>query len=147
MPTYRFDLKEEYGKRLEKDAEDSMMTVQDYIRSRLFPAEDIFTMLELVKRIKAKGPFEFTISDLYSDEEWSSVDRSVAGVLGKNFYKFTSTHPDLGISLIPSRTLFLIRLLKSIAFFFAVMLYNYVHYFSIMLWRIYNYEKNSTYVH
>lgn len=41
MPTYRFDLKEEYGKRLEKDAEDSMMTVQDYIRFRLFPAEDI----------------------------------------------------------------------------------------------------------
>ena len=29
MPTYRFDLNEEYGKRLEKDAEDSMMTVQD----------------------------------------------------------------------------------------------------------------------
>ena len=65
MPTYRFDLNEEYGKRLEKDAEDSMMTVQDYIRSRLFPSENIFTVLELVKRIKAKGPFEeFTIPDL-----------------------------------------------------------------------------------
>lgn len=104
MPTYRFDLNDEYGKRLEKDAEDNMMTVQDYIRSRLFPSENIFTVLELVKRIKAKGPSEeFTIPDLYSDEEWSSIDRSVAGVLGKNFYKFTSSHPDLGISLIPSR--------------------------------------------
>lgn len=30
MPTYRFDLNEEYGKRLEQDAEDNMMTVQDY---------------------------------------------------------------------------------------------------------------------
>ena len=104
MPTYRFDLNEEYGKRLEKDAEDSMMTVQDYIRSRPFPSENIFTVLELVKRIKAKGPFEeFTIPDLYSDEEWSRVGRAAAGVLGKNFYKFTSSHPDLGISLVPNR--------------------------------------------
>ena len=104
MPTYRFDLNEEYGKRLEQDAEDNMMTVQDYIRSRHFPSENIFTVLELVNRIKAKGPSEeFTIPDLYSDEEWSLVDRSVAGVLGKNFYRFTSSHPDLGISLVPNR--------------------------------------------
>ena len=41
MPTYRFDLNEEYGKRLEQDAEDNMMTVQDYIRSRLFQSENI----------------------------------------------------------------------------------------------------------
>ena len=102
MPTYRFDLNEEYGKRLEKEAEDSEMTVQDYIRFRLFPSENIFTVLELVKRIKAKGPSEkFTIPDLYSDEEWSRVDRSVAGCLGKNFYKFIS-HSDLGISLVPN---------------------------------------------
>ena len=42
MPTYRFDLNEEYGKRLEQDAEDNMMTVQDYIRSRLFFFLNIF---------------------------------------------------------------------------------------------------------
>ena len=103
MPTYRFDLNEEYGKRLKKNAEDSMMTVQDYIRSRLFPSESIFTVLELVKRIKATGPSEkFTIPDLYSDEEWSRVDRAVAGVLGKNFYKYISSHSDLGISLVPN---------------------------------------------
>lgn len=104
MPTYRFDLNEEYGKRLEKDAEDNMMTIQDYIRSRLFPSENIFTVLELVKRIQERGPTkEFTIPDLYSPEEWSLVDRAVAGVLGKNFYKFTSARPGLGISLVPNR--------------------------------------------
>ena len=104
MPTYRFDLNEAYGKRLEKDAEDNMMTVQDYIRFKLFPSENIFTVLELVKRIQERGPTtEFTIPDLYSPEEWSLVDRAVAGVLGKNFFKFTSSHPNLGISLVPNR--------------------------------------------
>ncbi len=104
MPTYRFDLDAEYSRRLEKDAEESMMTVQDYIRFRLFPTENIFTVKELVERIQARGPSnEFTIPDLYSSEEWATLDRALSGVLGKNFYRFICSHPDFGVELVPSR--------------------------------------------
>ena len=53
MPTYRFDLNDEYGKRLEKDAEDNMMMVQDYIR---FPVRQHFHGVGIGKKNKSKRP-------------------------------------------------------------------------------------------
>ena len=103
MPTFRFDLNSENAERLERDAERAMMTVQDYIRFRLFPSNDIFTVQECVRRIRERGPAqEFCIPELYSEAEWGTIGRAAAGVLGKNFYKFINTH-DLGIRFIPGR--------------------------------------------
>ncbi len=107
MPTFRFDLNEEYSKRLEKDAAKKRMNIQEYIRFKLFNETTIFSVDELVKRIQA-GDFEnreFTVPDAYSIEEWSQIDRGNAGVLGKNFYNHITDHPELGIRFVPNRTI------------------------------------------
>ncbi len=107
MPTYRFDLNQEYSDRLETEAAEMRMTVQEYIRYKLFGETTIFSIDELVKRIKG-GDFlnkEFTVPDAYSDEEWSKIDRGNAGVLGKNFYNHTKEHPELGIRFVEGKTI------------------------------------------
>lgn len=107
MATFRFDLNQEYSERLEADAAAKRMNVQEYIRYKLFGEVSIFSVDEVIKRIQA-GDFEgkeFTVPDVYTDEEWSQIDRGNAGVLGKNFYIHTKEHPELGIHFIPDRTI------------------------------------------
>ena len=107
MVTFRFDLNQEYSERLEAEAAAKCMTIQEYIRYKLFGEVTIFSVDEVVKRIQA-GDFEnqeFTVPDAYTDEEWSQIDRGNAGVLGKNFYNHITDHPELGISFIPDRTI------------------------------------------
>ena len=41
MSTFRFDLNEEYSKRLEKMAEEAKMNIQDFIRYKLFGEKTI----------------------------------------------------------------------------------------------------------
>lgn len=107
MTTFRFDLNEEYSKRLEKDAASHRMNIQEYIRYKLFNEKTIFSVDEVVKRILS-GDYEgkeFTVPDVYSDDEWSQIDRGNAGVLGKNFYLYVEEHPELGIRFVPNRTI------------------------------------------
>lgn len=107
MGTFRFDLNEEYSKRLERDAAKSRMNIQEYIRYKLFNEKTIFSVDEVIKRIQS-GDFEnkvFTVPDVYSDEEWSQIDRGNAGVLGKNVYIYITEHPELGIHFVPDRTI------------------------------------------
>ena len=107
MATFRFDLNEEYGNRLMDDAAGKHMNVQEYIRFKLFGEISIFNVEEVIKRIE-EGDYEgkeFTIPDVYTEEEWSQIDRGNAGVLGKNFFKHIITHPELGIKFIPDRTI------------------------------------------
>lgn len=107
MTTFRFDLSKEYSERLKEEAKGKRMTIQEYIRFKLFNETTIFSVDELIKRIQS-GNFktqEFTIPDAYSDEEWSKIDRGSAGVLGKNFYNYITKHPELGISFVPNRTI------------------------------------------
>ena len=107
MATFRFDLNEEYGKRLEDAARENRMSIQEYIRYKLFGEKTIFSVDEVIQRIQA-GNFEgieFTVPDVYTDEEWSRIDRGNAGVLGKNFYNHVTEHPELGICFLPNRTI------------------------------------------
>ena len=105
MATFRFDLNEEYGKKLEKEAADKRMSIQEYIRYKLFDETTIFSVDEVIKRIQ-NGDFEgkeFTIPDAFTSEEWSQIDRGNAGVLGKNFYIYTKENKDLGIEFVPDK--------------------------------------------
>lgn len=105
MATFRFDLNEEYSKRLEKLAEDAHMNIQDYIRYKIFNKTTIFTVNEAVNRIQ-NGNFEnieFTLPDVYGDE-WT-IERGPAGVFGKNFYNHITDHPELSIRFVPNRTI------------------------------------------
>ena len=106
MATFRFDLNEEYSKRLEKCAKDAHMNIQDYIRFKIFNETTIFNVDEAVKRIQ-NGNFEnleFTLPDVYGEDEWT-IERGPAGVFGKNFYNHITDHPELGIRFVPNRTI------------------------------------------
>lgn len=107
MATFRFDLNKEYSDRLEADAAAKRMSIQEFIRYKLFDEVTIFSVDELIKRIY-EGDFEnkeFTVPDAYTDEEWSQINRGNAGVLGKNFYNHITNHPELGIRFVPDRTI------------------------------------------
>lgn len=107
MATFRFDLNEEYSKKLVDAAEEKRMSVQEYIRYKLFDETTIFSVDEVIKRIQA-GDFdekEFSIPDVFTDEEWSQIDRGNAGVLGKNFNEHIKKNPDLGISYVEGKTI------------------------------------------
>ena len=52
MATYRFDLNQEYGERLEADAAKKRMSIQEYIRYKLFGEVTIFTVDEVINRIQ-----------------------------------------------------------------------------------------------
>lgn len=106
MPTIRFDLNEQYAARLERDANAMHMSIQDYIRSRLFDDTTIFTVDEAIRRIR-NGHFqntEFTLPDVYGTS-WTITKEMGAGALGKSFYNYISEHPELGIRFIPDRTI------------------------------------------
>lgn len=107
MATFRFDLNEVYSKRLEEDAAAERMSIQEYIRYKLFNEKTIFSVDEVITRIM-KGNFqdkEFTIPDVYSEDEWCLIDQGNAGALGKHFNVYIDKHPELGIRFIPDRTI------------------------------------------
>lgn len=102
MATIRFDLNDEYKAKLEQAAEKMQMSVQDYIRYKLFGIKTIFTVDEAVRRIQnsdfnnlEKYPNGFTLPDVYA-AEWV-IERGPAGVFGKKFYNYIIDNPDLGI--------------------------------------------------
>lgn len=106
MPTVRFALNDEYYARLENDAQNANMNIQDYIRFKLFNETTIFTVDEAVKRIQ-NGKFEdieFTLPDVYGDD-WTMSREDGAGALGKYFFNYISEHPELGIRFIPNKTI------------------------------------------
>ena len=107
MSTFRFDLNEEYSKKLEDSAAAKRMNIQEYIRFKLFDETTIFSVDEVIKRIQAGGFVgkEFTVPDVFSDEEWSQIDRGNAGVLGKNFYNLINDNPGLGIRFVKDKTI------------------------------------------
>lgn len=53
MPTFRFDLNDEYSKKLEDAAAEKRMSIQEYIRYKLFNEITIFSVDEVIKRIQA----------------------------------------------------------------------------------------------
>ena len=71
------------------------MTIQDYIRFKLFNLNSSFTVEEAVRRVQSGNFTTFTLPDLYG-EAWT-LKRGMAGVFGKNFYNYITNHSELGI--------------------------------------------------
>lgn len=104
MPTVRFALNDEYYTRLENDAQNAHMNIQDYIRFKLFNETTIFTVDEAVRRI-IEGNFEnieFTLPDVFGDD-WTVGREDGAGALGKHFFNYITNHPEIGIRFMPDR--------------------------------------------
>lgn len=97
MPTIKFSLNDDYYRKLVGVAADKGMTIQDYIRYKLFDLNTIFTVEEAVRRVQTGNYTNqtFSLPDLYGDA-WT-LERGIAGVFGKNFYNYISEHTELGI--------------------------------------------------
>ena len=105
MATIRFDLNEHYNTLLQENAKNMNMSIQDYIRHKLFDIQTIFTVAEAIKRIQngnfsnpVKYPDGFTLPDVYGND-WT-IQHGAAGVFGKEFYKYINDNPSLGITFI-----------------------------------------------
>lgn len=97
MATIKFSLSDDYYCKLETAAKNKKMSIQDYVRYKLFDIYSIFTVTEAVRRVQV-GDFKnktFSLPDLYGDE-WT-LERGLAGVFGKKFYNYISEHTELGI--------------------------------------------------
>lgn len=106
--TVRFDVNEEYYQRLLQMAENEQLDLQTYIRWRLFGGEKpIFTVDELIRRIRARGPSPepFSVPDLFSESEWATINRGEMGVLGRGFMRKVAQEPELGIRWLPGQTI------------------------------------------
>lgn len=106
--TVRFDVNEEYYQRLLQMAEGEHLDLQAYIRWRLFGGEKpIFTVDELIRRIRARGPSPepFSVPDLFSEAEWATINKGQAGVLGREFWRRIAQEPELGIRWLPEQTI------------------------------------------
>ena len=101
MPVVKFSISDEWMERLEQEAADANMTVQDYVRFKLFgeteaAPQTIFTPEEAVRRAleKYNSGDLFTIPELY-DEEWTLTRETGAGVFGRKFYDYTKDRTDI----------------------------------------------------
>lgn len=89
MPVVKLTLNDLYYQKLVEMAQEEKMSVQDFIRDKLFQENTIFTPEEAVRRAH-DGRFadgrEFSLPDVYG-EDWT-IDRGAAGVFGKRFYNY-----------------------------------------------------------
>lgn len=91
MPTVRFALSEDDYEKLKNDADEMGMSLQDYIRNKLFDLKTIYTPAEAVRRAMEKHEQDsnfttFCLPDVYGDE-WD-LQRGPAGAFGKQFFKY-----------------------------------------------------------
>ena len=101
MPVVKFSISDEWMARLEQEAVQANMIVQDYVRYKLFgeteaAPQTIFTPEEAVRRaLKKFKPGElFTVPQIYG-EEWTLTRETGAGVFGRKFYDYTEGRTDI----------------------------------------------------
>lgn len=96
MPELRLRLSDDDYKELEGRVANEGTTLQDYVRSILFNRVNIFTPAVAYSRAvqKLQSGDEFTLPDLYTEEEWTEMSRGSAGAFGKAFFNYvTDTKP------------------------------------------------------
>lgn len=93
MPKITFALNDEYYEKLKKMAAADGVSIQDFVRNKLFNLNTIFTPAEAVSRVMGKyknGEYtkgtRFTLPELYG-EDWV-IERGVAGAFGKHFFNY-----------------------------------------------------------
>lgn len=78
---------------LQKHADERRMSVQEYIRFTVLKKEPtMFTVEEADRRAheKYKCGDTFALPDLYSDEEWSKLPKSMTGGFGRKWFNFVN---------------------------------------------------------
>lgn len=92
MPFIKFAVSDEEYASPKTISENRNMTIQEYIRLILFHKITIFTPEEAERRaLNLQNKSEpFTLPDLYSAEEWSSISAGESGVFGRRWFRFVS---------------------------------------------------------
>lgn len=88
MPIVKISLNDEYYKKISDMAKKDGISIQDYIRGKIFGDEVVFTPAKAAEKAmqKYKKGEKFTLPQLYGDE-WT-IKRGFAGVFGKQFYNY-----------------------------------------------------------
>ena len=98
MPIVKISLTEKEYKELKKLADNSKLTIQDYMRSQLLSITipSVFNPEEAVKRAltKFKKGERFTLPNIY-DEEWHELTPRMTGVFGKRFFNYVKKINDI----------------------------------------------------
>lgn len=99
MAIVKLTLNDEHYQKLLKMADNENKSPQQYIYDLVFQESTIFTPAEAVKRAHQKfaNGEPFTVPDLYSEEEWRTIGRGPAGVLGKRFFHYISNNKEANI--------------------------------------------------
>lgn len=102
MPIIKLTLDEEHYKKLLELANNVNKSPQEYIKDLVFNEKSIFVPEEAVRRAHEKFPngVSFSIPDLYSEEEWSTIGRGTAGVFGKRFYRYITSNKEAKINFV-----------------------------------------------
>jgi hypothetical protein len=95
MPILKLSLTEEEEKILAKLAKDENLSLQDYIRYKVFgiKSPSKFTPEEAERRALEKFAEDdepFTLPDIY-EEEWEELNPRMTGVFGKRFFNHLKT--------------------------------------------------------
>lgn len=92
---FKLLLSEEENKELEEKAREIGLDKTAYIKKCLkleASEKNIFTVEYAANLARTKWPkgMSFTLCELYGDD-WKKIQNGVAGVLGRNFYKYVKT--------------------------------------------------------
>ena len=118
MPNIKLALTIEEMKLLEKEAEKEHLSVQDFIRYKLFSTRcsQIFTPEEAEHRALNKFQEEvlFSLPEVYG-EEWGQLAPRMTGAFGKRFYHYLKrTHSSIVfVKMTPNRTRALYKIEKN----------------------------------
>jgi len=90
MPVIKISLNDDYYEKIINLAKEEGISVQDYIRNKVFEETSIYTPAYAVKLALENLDVNdvFTLPSLYSEyKEWN-IKRGVAGVFGKQFFNY-----------------------------------------------------------
>lgn len=88
MPVVKISLNDEYYEKLSSLAKEDGISMQDYIRNKVFGDTVVYTPADAVEKalVKFKPGDLFTVPMIYG-EDWN-IKRGMAGVFGKQFFNY-----------------------------------------------------------
>lgn len=97
MPTVTIRVTQETLKEIHEKSKNANLTVSDFMLKSALPgySTGILSIGEIIDRAMIKSHCEtFTISDLFSDEEWGSFSIGSRLSAGRLFFKYWSNNTD-----------------------------------------------------
>ena len=79
--------------KIQKIAQKEGVSISQYIKSKVLPNEVSLIYKELLQKVKKlKSGEEFTIKNLWEQDEWDNIPKGIKLSIGKYFYKNAKTN-------------------------------------------------------